>query len=142
MSKIKFWLSTEVETAEFVLDENACEGLERVVDKVREDVKRVTGNYPNLVREMGNTFQVVAGILGQSSHLDLIEMENPEIFQTICGKRECYYFGVIKGEEEKSKLVIAGSDKRGCIYGLFHISEFMGVSPWVTFGDVIPKQRK
>ncbi len=142
MSKIKFWLSTEVETAEFVLDENACEGLERVVDKVREDVKRVTGNYPNLVREMGNTFQVVAGILGQSSHLDLIEMENPEIFQTIRGKRECYYFGVIKGEEEKSKLVIAGSDKRGCIYGLFHISEFMGVSPWVTFGDVIPKQRK
>jgi hypothetical protein len=27
-------------------------------------------------------------------------------------------------------LVIAGSDRRGAIYGLYDVSEQMGVSPW------------
>ena len=31
-----------------------------------------------------------------------------------------------------------GSDKRGTIYGIYHISELIGVSPWVYFGDVAP----
>jgi hypothetical protein len=30
-------------------------------------------------------------------------------------------------------LVIAGSDRRGAIYGLYDISEQMGVSPWYWY---------
>ncbi len=37
--------------------------------------------------------------------------------------------------------MIAGSDKRGTIYGLFHLSELLGVSPWVYFADVLPVKR-
>jgi hypothetical protein len=33
-------------------------------------------------------------------------------------------------------LVIAGSDKRGTIYGLFDISKKIGVSPWYWWADV------
>lgn len=36
-------------------------------------------------------------------------------------------------------LVIAGSDKRGTIYGLYDISEQIGVSPWYYWADVPPK---
>ena len=39
-------------------------------------------------------------------------------------------------------LVIAGSDKRGTIYGMFHISEKIGVSPWVFWADAVPKRRE
>jgi hypothetical protein len=35
-----------------------------------------------------------------------------------------------------SALVIAGSDKRGTIYGIYDISEQIGVSPWYWFSDV------
>lgn len=38
--------------------------------------------------------------------------------------------------------MIAGSDKRGTIYGLFHLSELLGVSPLVDWSGVKPKQRE
>jgi hypothetical protein len=40
-------------------------------------------------------------------------------------------------------LVIAGSDKRGTIYGIYDISKQNGVSPWCCFADVgITQQSK
>lgn len=39
-------------------------------------------------------------------------------------------------------LVIAGSDPRGTIYGIYDISEQIGVSPWYFWADVPPKQNK
>jgi hypothetical protein len=36
----------------------------------------------------------------------------------------------------KSALVVAGSDKRGSIYGLYDVSEQIGVSPWYWWADV------
>ncbi len=53
----------------------------------------------------------------------------------------------IRGKERvlfvvtEQRLLIFGSDKRGTIYGMFHISELMGVSPWVTFADVVPERK-
>lgn len=35
-----------------------------------------------------------------------------------------------------NSLVIAGSDARGTIYGIYHLSEQIGVSPWYWFSDV------
>ena len=59
------------------------------------------------------------------------------------GKWESYKLQVVKnpvaGVEEA--LVIAGSDKRGTIYGIFYISELLGVSPWVWWADATPAVR-
>src|SRR5690606_25775486 len=33
-------------------------------------------------------------------------------------------------------LVIAGSDKRGTIYGIYGLSQLIGVSPWYWWADV------
>lgn len=61
--------------------------------------------------------------------------EVPDIIDTtaIAGKREVYLWIIINEE-----LYIVGSDKRGTIYGMFHLSEVMGVSPFVNWGDVMP----
>ena len=40
-----------------------------------------------------------------------------------------------------SGLVIAGSDKRGTIYGIYDLSEEIGVSPWYWWADVTPRHR-
>src|SRR5699024_2235821 len=40
-----------------------------------------------------------------------------------------------------SALVIAGSDARGTIYGIYQVSEWIGVSPWYWYSDV-PIERK
>ncbi len=41
----------------------------------------------------------------------------------------------------KEALVIAGSDKRGTIYGMFRLSELCGVSPLIYWGDVVPQKK-
>ncbi|MFC7669511.1 glycosyl hydrolase 115 family protein [Hymenobacter humi] len=38
-------------------------------------------------------------------------------------------------------LVIAGSDKRGTIYGIYDLSQQIGVSPWYWWADVPTKQQ-
>ncbi len=42
--------------------------------------------------------------------------------------------GSTAGREQA--LVIAGSDKRGTIYGIYDLSEQIGVSPWYWWADV------
>jgi hypothetical protein len=42
----------------------------------------------------------------------------------------------------KSALVIAGSDKRGTIFGIYDLSEQIGVSPWYWWADVPVHQHK
>jgi hypothetical protein len=37
--------------------------------------------------------------------------------------------------------VIAGSDLRGTIYGLYDVSEQIGVSPWYWWADVRSRRR-
>lgn len=39
-------------------------------------------------------------------------------------------------------MVIAGSDQRGTIFGLYDVSEQIGVSPWYDFADVPVKKSK
>jgi len=47
------------------------------------------------------------------------------------GKREKFIISTIDGQ-----LVIAGSDRRGTVYGIYELSRQMGVSPWYWWMDV------
>ncbi|EPQ26207.1 uncharacterized protein PFL1_06142 [Pseudozyma flocculosa PF-1] len=40
--------------------------------------------------------------------------------------------------QDRSTLVLFGSDKRGTVYALYELSEQMGISPWHWFADVPP----
>ena len=58
------------------------------------------------------------------------------------GKRETYVISFKKnpmpGVEEA--LVISGSDRRGAVYGIYELSEQIGVSPWYDWADApLPK---
>lgn len=59
------------------------------------------------------------------------------------GKREKYVMQTVgspfPGVEEA--LVIAGSDRRGAIYGIYEVSEQIGVSPWYDWADVPVEHR-
>ena len=42
----------------------------------------------------------------------------------------------------KKALIVAGSDRRGTAYGMFSISEVIGVSPWYWWADAPVVKRK
>ncbi len=51
-------------------------------------------------------------------------------------RKEAYLHRIVDG-----RLVIAGSDRRGTVYGIYELSEMLGVSPWHFWADVNVKKR-
>lgn len=135
------------EAATFLLEEECYSGVAKIAEKVCGDVELVTGIRP-VTRRISKTYLdeqkeseyvVLVGTVGKSSVLEKLNGRVP--LDKIRGKRESFLFQIVDNGT-KATLVIAGSDKRGTIYGLFHLSEYMGVSPWVHFSDVLPEKRK
>ncbi len=137
----------------FLYEEEALIGVKRIADKVRKDVSLVFGAMPKCVPVKGEAglnelaeqgkipeFPVIFGTLGSSPLIDELADRKLINLEEIRGKREVYLFAVVEGvaENVSSALVIAGSDKRGTIYGLFRLSDILNVSPLVDWCDVTP----
>ena len=130
----------------FYYEDDAFPGVRKIADKVRKDVERVVSAYPrkiNKKEELGE-YAVIYGTVGHSPILEYLNENKIIDLSQINDKREVYIFKIteIPMLGIKSALIIAGSDKRGTIYGLFHLSECMGVSPLVDWSEVNPKKVK
>ncbi|MCR5250138.1 MAG: glycosyl hydrolase 115 family protein [Lachnospiraceae bacterium] len=124
----------------FVYENNVKPGIARVADRVREDVKKVLGVLPAKEESAGQgASALVFGIAGQSGALEELNTQGKIDLSAVAGKREVYGFFVLPSEQ---RIVIAGSDKRGTIYGLFHLSELLGVSPLSDWSAVPPAKRE
>ena len=128
----------------FICDDNEFSGVKKIADKVCLDVERVTGVKPE-VKPCGASTPlsnlacpIYFATLGKSPLAEKLAADNglTAELSKITGKRECYIFAV-----RADRLIIIGSDKRGTIYGLFHLSELMGVSPLVDWAGVLPAHR-
>ncbi len=128
----------------FVCDENEFSGVKKIADKVCLDVERVTGKKPKVLSIQPSAYSstgaasLLFASLGKSPLTEKLASDNglSAELSEITGKRECYIFAV-----RSDKIIIIGSDKRGTIYGLFHLSELMGVSPLVDWCGVLPAHR-
>ena len=119
----------------FVCDESEFSGVKKIADKVRLDVERVTGVKPAMSVGEGDIYFATLAQSPLAEKLAADEKLSDEVSK-IKDKRESYVFAV-----RADKLIIIGSDKRGTIYGLFHLSELMGVSPLVNWCGVLPARR-
>lgn len=142
---MQFALFTKGKLASVVLEKTAVAGMDYMAGIFCEDVERVTGNCPKIQETIeGAEWEVVLlATCGHSDYLEQMEKSGEIDLSQIRGKREVYGIFNIKSEclQGRNVLVIAGSDKRGTIYGMFHISEAMGVSPWVFWADACPLKK-
>ena len=102
------------------------------------DVFLVTGKKPEIVSETSLLTgpAIVVGTMNQNPVVGAAVEAGSMSLTEIEGKWECYATKLVDGN-----LLIAGSDKRGCIYGIYRLSELIGVSPWVWFADVAPEKK-
>lgn len=109
--------------------DNEQRGVLRAAKNLCTDIKTVCSAEVSLGNASSST--IVAGTLGSSKIID--EMAKNRVFDAtmIKGKREMY---IIKVTDEQ--VVIAGSDRRGTIYGIYELSRQLGVSPWYYWADV------
>ncbi len=138
-------LTNKAKRTVFLVEETAFEGVKRIAAKVAKDVEKVTGILPEVVDtldglDVANTQVVFCATLGKSPLLQKIQglLRVAEVE----GKREVYEISLLQNVEGFAEmLVIYGSDKRGTIYGMFGLSEYMGVSPLCFWGDAEPLKK-
>lgn len=101
---------------------------------------------PPLVSDVSghNRRAIIIGAMSESGYIHSL-MERgilPEAEQ-IEGRWEAYLMKQVANPFDgiEEALVIAGSDIRGTIYGIYNLSEYIGVSPWYWWSDVPVRAR-
>ncbi|NLJ97221.1 MAG: hypothetical protein GX321_08710 [Clostridiales bacterium] len=121
------------------------DGISLVATSFAEDVKLVTGQHPEIITESDKLSGsvILAGSIGNNEIIDSLIADGKIDVSMIKDKWECYKIQVLDNPIDgvDRALVVVGSDKRGTIYGIYHISEMIGVSPWVYWGDVTPEKQ-
>ncbi len=127
-------------TAALYVDPADYAGVIRAAGDLQADIQRVSATRPALrknTRPLGADV-VIIGTIGKSALIDGLVKAGKLDVSTIQGKWEGWLVQTLvrplPGVERA--LVIAGSDKRGTIFGIYEISEQIGVSPWNWWADV------
>jgi len=120
-------------------------GVLRATRDVQADINHVTGHEPAMLTDKPQSQQpvVLIGTVGHSPLIDELVKAGKLDVSNLAGRWETFVVQTIANPMPgvASALVVAGSDKRGTIYGLYDLSQQMGVSPWTWWADVpVPHQ--
>ena len=142
LKKVKgfFPLSANGSVAPVYTGEEEYPGVLIAVKSLLADIKSVTKTTPQLLSgKISNSKEIVLiGTIGKSSLIDKLIQQKKLNVNGIKGEWEAHITQVIKNPLPgiRQALVIAGSDKRGTIYGVYDLSAQIGVSPWYWWADV------
>ena len=128
------------------LDHNDCRGVNYAAKALVKDIQKVSGSPASIITDFttsskGSTStsskgnapkaNILVGTIGHSAAIDRLIKQHRINAKLLQGKHEKFIITLIDGQ-----LVIAGSDRRGTIYGIYELSQQMGVSPWYDWADV------
>jgi len=135
-----FALAAGGEAAPLVVNAQDWPGVLRVARLFQADIARVTGVEPQLAQGNAPPSKpcVIIGTLGRGGLVDRLVQEKKLDVSDVAGKWDTFVLAVVDEPLPgvPQALVIAGSNKRGTIYGMFDLSAQIGVSPWYWWADV------
>ena len=114
---------------EIYMDANDCRGVSYAANALVKDISKVSGSQATITSNRKAT--ILVGTIGHSAAIDQLIKQKRINGNLLKGKREKFIITVVDNQ-----LVIAGSDRRGTIYGIYELSQQMGVSPWYDWADV------
>lgn len=132
-----FPLITKGTPCSIVMDATEDEGIKMAITSLQHDIRQVCNNQPVLLNNIPAKRCVIIGSYHSAIIQKLITAGKIDKEQLI-NKNEKFLLQVIAKPADgvDEALVIAGSDKRGTIYGIYELSKQMGVSPWYWWADV------
>ena len=126
--------------AQMLISEKEEPGVIRAFRDLQHDIKSVTTYLPVLSPDQNRSHSdlIVAGTIGKSPLIDDLIKRKKIRVDDISGKWESFIIQVVDKPfpDVARGVIIAGSDKRGTIYGIYELSSEMGVSPWYWWADV------
>lgn len=137
-------VSKEGKVADLFYDQSENVAVIRAAKDLQNDIQKVTGKLPNLfTTETSGEFEIIIGTVGTSKQIDQLISSKKINAKDLKGKWESFVITTVDNSKSNSKkqLIIAGSDRRGTIYGIYEISKQLGVSPWYWWNDV-PVQKR
>ena len=97
-------------------------GVMRAAENLKNDLRAVCGANVTFT-DTPDQARIVVGTVGKVATVKSYEAQ-------LRGKHEQFIIDARQGQ-----LVIAGSDRRGTIYGIYEVSRQAGVSPWYYWAD-------
>jgi len=141
-----FPLFAEDAAADILVDANDWPGVGRVAKDLQSDIHRVSGAAATLIHIPAKPGKatIIIGTIGRSSVIDQLIRERKIDVSGVTGQWEAALVQVVEAPQSggENALVIAGSDKRGTIFGVYDLCEQIGVSPWHWWADVPPRKHK
>ena len=142
-TKYAFTLASPRQTAAILYDASDAAVVKRAAELFAADVEAVTGRRPQVTSATGETGPaVIVGTVGGSALIRRLSEAGKIDTAPLEGAWERYLIQTVANPLPgiRKALVIAGSDRRGAAYGLFTLSELIGVSPWYWWADVPVKK--
>ena len=120
------------------VDPSDWKGVLRAANDLGDDICKVSGVAAGVIKTTSpSSSSILVGTIGKSKLIDKLIAEKKIDVSEIQGQWESFQIQTVDGN-----LVVVGSDKRGTIYGIYDISEKIGVSPWYWWADVPVKKNK
>src|SRR5665213_125649 len=139
-AKDGFSICEKSSVAAILADTNDWPGVLIAANNLQTDIARVTGLTPKMLPGQSSSEPnvILIGTIGKSEIIDRLIREKKIDASEIAGKWESFFLQVVQKPMPgiDNALVICGSDKRGTIYGIYDLSEQIGVSPWHFWADV------
>lgn len=140
--KGSFCISEKQKSVPLLVSKNEWPGVIRAAKDLQDDIRKVTGRAPEFNIDQTAPMTIIIGTIGSSEIIDQLIKTNKINVKGIYGSWETTLIEIVKNPLPgvDKALVIAGSDKRGTIYGIYELSYQIGVSPWYYWADVPPKK--
>lgn len=135
----EFSIINRKSNAHLYFDEQDFEVVKKTANLFANDVQLVTGKkiQVEVTKNKLASNSIIVGTLGHNELIDKLVAKNKLDVKALENRWESYLIEVVRNPFPgvNKALVIAGSDRRGTAYGLFSISEIIGVSPWYWWAD-------
>lgn len=126
-----------------VVSQSDLWGVQRAANDLALDFGRVTGHNGTFLNITGGSVPtghqslIIVGTVGSPLINSLVKSNKINV-TAIQGQWESFQTQLVSNPAPgvSQALVIVGADKRGAIYGVYDLSQQIGVSPWYFWADV------
>ena len=134
--KSAFTIVANGKATSIYVDAADWKGVICAANNLGDDIRKVSG-VASKVKESTTpeAGSIIVGTIGKSKLIDKLIADKKMNVSDIKGQWESFVIQTVDGN-----LIVAGTDKRGTIYGIYDISEKIGVSPWYFWADVPAKK--
>ncbi|MDE6285500.1 MAG: glycosyl hydrolase 115 family protein, partial [Muribaculaceae bacterium] len=123
--------------ASIVVDEAENSAVKIAASNLAADFGRVCGTPADVLSRPAAGRMIIAGTV-DGPGLAPLRKSGAVDLDSLVGKTEQYVITTVDNPLPgvDRAVVVAGSDRRGAVYGLYELSEQIGVSPWYDWADV------